>query len=307
MDLTRRSPYTSSHSLQDSTRVNSVDNLPIPSTVPKPKEVLPTSTATPTQRSPVARRNTLRGRGDSQTLTPRASPTLILPTIEDPTQAAFKQKQNYAHNFADPLIRPLTWSYVKAMFYSVGLLIVLMWAALPLYWGSLTPGQRHGPSFRVWVVDLDGGEMGAFVTQSAMNSTMNGTKRHLGWVTVPPMSLDEIAHNIADEHAWAAIVINQGATSSLQAARVSGDSAYDPTSAVTFYLNEARNNNAVGQLIAPLSTALLDDTMRRFNAKNIAEYVQSVSANSTAINIALRSPAALSGAWWRTENLRPWK
>ncbi|KAG8743766.1 hypothetical protein FRC10_011486 [Ceratobasidium sp. 414] len=121
------------------------------------------------------------------------------------------------------------------------------------------------------------------------------------------MSLDEIAHNVANEHAWAAIVVNQGATSSLQAARVSGDSSYDPTSAVTFYLNEARNNNAVGQLIAPLSTALLDDTMRRFNAKNIAEYIQSVSSNSTAISIALRSPTALSGAWWRTENLRPWK
>jgi hypothetical protein len=47
--------------------------------------------------------------------------------------------------------------------------------------------------------------------------------------------------------------------------------------------------------------------MRRFNAKNIAEYVQSVSSNATAIGIALRSPTALSGAWWSTVNLRPWK
>ncbi|KAG8770284.1 hypothetical protein FRC12_004382 [Ceratobasidium sp. 428] len=294
MDLNRRSPYVSSHSLHDSTRVNSVEDLATSDGAPKPEQVSPPrSTSFAPHRSPVAHRNTLRERANSRPLTPRASPMLILPPIEDPFQAAFRQKQNYAHNFADPLIRPLTWRYIKAMFYSVGMLIILMWAALPLYWGSLAPGQRHGPGFRVWVVDLDGGEMGAFVTESAINSTMNGTKRHLGWVIKPPMSLDEIA-------------LNQGATSSLQAARASGESTYDPTSAVTFYLNEARNNNAVGQLIVPLSTALLDDTMRRFNAKNIAKYIRSVSSNTTAINIALQSPVALSGAWWRTENLRPW-
>jgi hypothetical protein len=58
------------------------------------------------------------------------------------------------------------------------------------------------------------------------------------------------------------LLVNQGATNILQAARASGDTAYSPTSAITLYIDEARNNNAAGQLIIPLSTALLDDVSK---------------------------------------------
>lgn len=51
------------------------------------------------------------------------------------------------------------------------MLVVFMWAALPLYWGSLAAGPKHAPSLKAWVVDFDGGPLGAFVTESVMNST----------------------------------------------------------------------------------------------------------------------------------------
>lgn len=99
----------------------------------------------------------------------------------------------------------------------------------------------------------------------------------MGWEIASPGSLEELTHDIVEEHAWMAVVskyleathmnlsiltsrctVNQGATSALHAARASGDTTYDPSTAVTLYVEAARNNNAVGQLIVPLSTALLE-------------------------------------------------
>ncbi|KEP51553.1 putative nitrosoguanidine resistance protein SNG1 [Rhizoctonia solani 123E] len=296
------SPYASSHTLHGSIHIPTEEGFLSDVNAPKAEAVMPKVATSLPPRSPTVRRNIIRGR----ITTPR-NVQPILPRSElNSTELAFKQKQNYAHHFLDPVIRPMTWAYVKTMLTAVGFIVMLMWAAMPLYWGSLAPGQRHGPSFRTWVVDFDGGELGAFVTESVMNSTLIGTKKHLGWEIASPSSLEELTNDIVEEHAWAAIVINQGATSALQAARATGNVDYDPTSAVTLYIEEARNNNAVGTLIVPLSTSLLENTMRRFNAKNIPEYLSSISSNSTALSEVLRAHNALSGAWWKTVNLRPW-
>ncbi|CAE6418346.1 unnamed protein product [Rhizoctonia solani] len=296
------SPYASSHTLHGSIHIPSEDGFPTDTNAAKAETIMPKVAATLPPRSPTTRWSTIRGR----ITTPRNVQSILPPAERNPTEVAFKQKQNYSHHFLDPVVRPMTWAYVKAMLISIGFIVMLMWAAMPLYWGSLAPGQRHGPSFRTWVVDFDGGELGAFVTESVMNSTLIGTKEHLGWERASPSSLEELTHGIVEEHAWAAIVINQGATSALQAARAAGDADYDPTSAITLYIEKARNNNAAGTLIVPLSTSLIEDTMRRFNAKNIPEYLSSISSNSTALSQALRAHNALSGAWWKTVDLRPW-
>ncbi|KAJ1300801.1 hypothetical protein OPQ81_002441 [Rhizoctonia solani] len=296
------SPYASSHTLHGSIHIQSEAGSPTDDSAFKTETVMPKVASVLPPRSPTTRRYIIRGR----ITTPR-NVQQILPPEVNPTEVAFNQKRNYSHHLLDGPIRPLTWAYAKAMLIAVGLIVLLMWAALPLYWGSLAPGQRHGPSFRTWVVDFDGGELGTFVTESVMNSTLIGTKEHLGWEVASPSSLEELTHDIVEEHAWAAIVVNQGATSALQTARETGDENYDPTSAVTLYIEGARNNNAVGTLIIPLSTGLLEDTMRRFNTKNIPEYLASISSNSSALSEALRTHnVALSGAWWKKIDLRPW-
>jgi hypothetical protein len=71
----------------------------------------------------------------------------------------------------DPVMECLLWDYMREVLIIVMMLVVLMWAALPLYWGSLAPGLSHAPNFKAWVVDFDGGPLGAFVTESVINST----------------------------------------------------------------------------------------------------------------------------------------
>ncbi|EUC54918.1 nitrosoguanidine resistance protein SNG1, putative [Rhizoctonia solani AG-3 Rhs1AP] len=188
------------------------------------------------------------------------------------------------------------------------MLVVLMWAALPLYWGSLAPGLSHAPNFKTWVVDFDGGPLGAFVAESIINSTKIGN-RHLDWEVKPASqfsSIQDVANQVVAEKAWAAVTINPGASSTLYIARAYGDYTYDQTKAVTLYVEQARSENAVGQLIAPIATELLDKTLRDFNARDIAAYIRAIRTHPDAVETSLESPSALAGAWWKTVNLRPW-
>ncbi|KAF8606252.1 hypothetical protein BDV93DRAFT_364182 [Ceratobasidium sp. AG-I] len=232
-----------------------------------------------------------------------------LPVLSSAKPPSVENQGRFSHYLFDSQTSHQTWDYAREVLIIVMMLVVFMWAALPLYWGSLAPGPNHAPSLKAWVVDFDGGPMGSFVTESVMNSTKTGTKWHLNWEVRAASefgSLSELARQILQEKAWAAIVINPRSSSSLAIARAMGHEYYDPATAVTLYIEQARNENAVGQLVSPISTQLLDNTLRQFNTIDIAAYIRSVRNNPDAIATSLEAPTALAGAWWGTINLRPW-
>lgn len=47
-----------------------------------------------------------------------------------------------------------------------------------------------------------------------------------------------------------------------------GHDYYDPTTAVTLYIEQARNENAVGQLVSPISNQLLDNVSMLIRSKH---------------------------------------
>ncbi|KAF8712262.1 hypothetical protein RHS03_01284, partial [Rhizoctonia solani] len=254
-----------------------------------------------------------RNRKDKRGLTFREAPVPRPPTLSRTKtiqipQSRPKPNHAYLYHLFDPVIEGLLWDYMREVLIVVMMLVVLMWAALPLYWGSLAPGLSHAPNFKAWVVDFDGGPLGALVTESVINSTKVGN-RHLDWEVKPASqfsSMQDLAQQVLEEKAWAAITINPGASSTLYIARAYGDYTYDQTTAVTLYIEQARNENAVGQLITPIATELLDKTLREFNARDIAAYIRAIRAHPDAVETSLESPSALAGAWWKTINLRPW-
>ncbi|KAH7335972.1 hypothetical protein B0J17DRAFT_769740 [Rhizoctonia solani] len=258
--------------------------------------------------SPGRSRKAKQGSGDrgSRGRSPGPHPTLTrTETIQPPRP---KPSSVNLYQLFDPIIEGLLWDYMREVLIIVMVLVVLMWGALPLYWGSLAPGLSHGPNFKAWIVDFDGGPLGAFVTESIMNSTRIGN-RHLDWEVKPANqfnSVQDVANQVIEEKAWAAITINPGASSTLYIARAYGDYTYDQTKAVTLYIEQARSENAVGQLVSPIATEILDKTLRDFNARDIAAYIRAIRAHPDAVETSLESPSALAGAWWRTVNLRPW-
>ncbi|KAI0311955.1 hypothetical protein OF83DRAFT_1166149 [Amylostereum chailletii] len=156
--------------------------------------------------------------------------------------------------------------------------IVVMMAVLPIYWGALWQTPAHAHNLHGWVVDLDGGNIGSFITEAFVNAT--GPATQMTWRVVPssqfPNGVSDFEELLVHkEKAWAIVSINPGASASLAAAASSADASYNGSSAVTFYGVEARNENAYN------------------NATNLG-------------NIATNSPQVLTQpAFYTTNNLRP--
>ncbi|KAG8692181.1 hypothetical protein FRC08_009958 [Ceratobasidium sp. 394] len=221
--------------------------------------------------------------------------------------ARLPEPEKFAHTVFDPRIAHLRKIYMKIMLGTLMLTIVMMWICVPVYWGSLARSATHAPSLKTWVIDRDGGEVGQAVVQGLLATTQGGTKQHLGWRQIPADQVDDVAYAIVDEQAWGAVVINPGATARLAAARASGNSSYNPMSAITFYYAQARNEQATGSYVSPLTIQALTQTLQQFNAKSAATYLSSVAGNATALAALSAAPQTLSpGIWWATENLRPY-
>ncbi|CAE6462307.1 unnamed protein product [Rhizoctonia solani] len=215
--------------------------------------------------------------------------------------------EKFAHNIFDPKIAHLRKIYTKIMIGTLVLTIITMWICLPVYWGSLARTNTHAPSLKVWVMDRDGGEIGRTVVRGLLATTQSGTKQHLGWIQVPGDHVDNVGDAIVDEQAWGAVVINPGASTQLAAARASGNSSYNPMSAITFYYAQARNEQATGSYVNPLTAQALTQILQQYNARSAASYLASVSGNPSALQAITLAPQTLtSGVWWTTENLRPY-
>ncbi|KAF8756448.1 hypothetical protein RHS01_04290 [Rhizoctonia solani] len=172
--------------------------------------------------------------------------------------------------------------------------------------GISARSNTHAPSLKTWVVDRDGGEVGRTVVQGLLATTQSGTKQHLGWIEVPGDHVDNVGEAIVDEQAWGAVVINPGASAALATARTVGNSTYNPMTAITFYYAQARNEQATGTYVNPLTTQALTQILQQYNAQSASSYLASVSGNATALQAVTSAPLTLtSGIWWTTENLRP--
>ncbi|KAG8735475.1 hypothetical protein FRC10_010472 [Ceratobasidium sp. 414] len=235
-----------------------------------------------------------------------AENTDILRPAEGPG-ARLPAPEKFAHTVFDPKIAHLRAIYIKIMGMTLALTIIIMWICLPVYWGSLARSATHAPSLKAWVIDRDGGEIGQAVVQGLIATTQTGTKQHLSWRQVPADQVSDVGAAIVDEQAWAAVVVNANASARLAAARASGDSSYNPMSAITFYYAQARNEQAIGTYVNPLTTAALTQILQTYNAKSAAAYLTSVSGNAAALQALVSAPQTMTnGAWWTTENLRPY-
>lgn len=83
-------------------------------------------------------------------------------------------------------------------------------------------------------------------------------------------SLQSIEDDVVNEGSWGALVIRQGATAELEQARLIGNTSYNPADAIHFYYSQARNEQATGSYIVPLSQQLLSMTTVQYSAQSAA-------------------------------------
>ncbi|KAG8751570.1 hypothetical protein FRC14_007767 [Serendipita sp. 396] len=236
----------------------------------------------------------------------RGVTTKVTPNMDNAQRQRPKQ---FSHSFWDPKIAHLRALYFKITAMSIVLLIIVVWACLPVYWGSLWKAPVLTRNLRAWVIDRDGQALGNAVAGAIMNTTTSGIKQTLGWQKLDASMFptnDDVALGVVDERAWVAVVIAEGATAKLAAARANGDATYDPTSLISVYYSQARNEVASG-IYLPLTQTLLIKTLFQFNAQSTAQYLAGIAGNQTAIQLLARAPQTISTpAYFTLFNLRPY-
>lgn len=185
---------------------------------------------------------------------------------------------------------------------------------LSLYWAVLFRVNDKLDALNVVVVDFDATAapyqgvqafVGPAVTQLARQTRKAaGT---LGWEVRPPseFNYDPIAvrRYVYDQHAWAAIVINNNATALLQDAVRTGNRTYDPLGACQMIYVQARDETTAANYITPQLTRFAIQATSQVGRQFTAQTLSNPSLNASVYS---QAPQALSPAiGFSIFNLRP--
>ncbi|KAF7981526.1 hypothetical protein HWV62_33103 [Athelia sp. TMB] len=215
--------------------------------------------------------------------------------------------------FFSPELRDLRKQYFVIMARCIALVVLLMWATLPAYWGALSSQATRTQNLNAWFIDRDGSRLGRALWTAFGNTSTPGPQ--LGWTQVDPSSIgtdEAVSQAILDEQAWIAVVVEKNATYNLWEARMHGDSSYNPASAITVYYNQARNEIAAGNYLIPLTTALLQSSTSSFATNAAQLYMAYIhggangTVNATALALWAQAPLTMApGVSWTEVNVRP--
>lgn len=110
-----------------------------------------------------------------------------------------------------PAIAEFRKQYLSFYFIYATLLILLMWALLPIYWASLAYATQHTSRLTVWVVSRDRSTVGNGVVAAVQRAAADAASiPTLGWQLVDSdddtvNSNDKVIDSVIDEQVWAAV------------------------------------------------------------------------------------------------------
>ncbi|KAJ9098099.1 hypothetical protein QFC21_004428 [Naganishia friedmannii] len=284
----------------------------------------------------------------------------VVPAVSGPP-ASGPPFRKFGHKFSDPEIAPIRKVALKIIIIYVGLLTVgkygtpwhaparadknnagllVMWLALPMYWGSFWKASTHSENLTVMILNRDSPSstsLGSAVVTAGINNrngnALNGSLvGRLGFFEGDVSSYPDeasVVHAVVENDYWGVVVgkpfshlfnsrttgflytshahtVNTDATARLQAARQIGNSTYDPRSAIGFYYAQGRMENAVNGYLVPIASSVLTQAAERWAIQSISEYLTSNTGNATAIQTLASAPRTVTSAVSYTlHNLRP--
>ncbi|KAI8976311.1 hypothetical protein BD414DRAFT_467212 [Trametes punicea] len=214
----------------------------------------------------------------------------------------------FSHMFA-----PLRRRYFIIVGRATLLIIVLMWASLPVYWGALASSANRTGNLNAWFIDRDGSRVGQGLTEAVQKYSAPGPSLNWQFIKAPNITDDSgIIDMVLQEQVWVAVVIQPNATNRLALARTNGDQSYDPSTAIKVYYSQARNEIATGNYIVPLTTQMLQATTSAYATSTAQRVFAQINSNgqpnSTALQMIANAPQTISPAiGWTMVNLRPYQ
>ncbi|KAF8153410.1 hypothetical protein B0H34DRAFT_104331 [Crassisporium funariophilum] len=229
------------------------------------------------------------------------APTSSLSSTLSRRESSMKGTRRHAFSDKTPEAAAARATYLKMFIAGSFLVIVIIFAIFPIFWGALWKTPAH--NLPGWVVDFDGGLLGQGIAQALNSQPASG---RITWTVVAasqfPGGVEELEHDVLDEQTWVAISINEGSTARLSASLASPNSSYDGTEAITVFAVEARNENAFRSMIRPTVQATLDAVSRAIAIQT----VQRIANSSTLSSIMTTSPQTIvQPVSYRIKNLAP--
>ncbi|KAF9518190.1 hypothetical protein BS47DRAFT_1371079 [Hydnum rufescens UP504] len=185
------------------------------------------------------------------------------------------------------------------------LTFAFMWICVPVYFGSLAHQRSYTDKLRIWFIDMDGSDIGNALRAAVQANINSPTKAKLGWVIEDPSKfsgVDDVAHQVVEERAWAAVVGTRFHFSRVDNLDIQGGVVV----AVTLFVDTARNELATNNYIVPYSAALLSSAIAQFSTVYAAQYFSAQSGNATALRAITAAPQTITvPVAFSLANLRP--
>ncbi|EJD03137.1 uncharacterized protein FOMMEDRAFT_108265 [Fomitiporia mediterranea MF3/22] len=237
--------------------------------------------------------------------------------VDSTTKAHFRSEKSHSRSAPPPPFRASFWSsdpitagkrkmYFRAVGGGTFLMIIVIFAVLSIFWASLYNVSAYIHKLEGWIVDFDGGPIGQTVIQAFRNNT--GMPEQMSWRVVDaslfPGYLSDIEEAVVQEKVWVVVSVNRGASANLTTAIANVDGSYNGSSAVTTFVNEARNEDGYSEFIQPLVIQALMEAADEFSLQNSQQLAANTSADFQAL--LSRAPTVVTQPMYFTiNNLRP--
>ncbi|CAD6578689.1 MAG: hypothetical protein TREMPRED_002243 [Tremellales sp. Tagirdzhanova-0007] len=230
------------------------------------------------------------------------------------------------HAFFSPELAHNRKEWAKLALPTFALVTVFMFLFLSIYFGSYYSQIPRATHFSIEVIDLDslaspsGSAAHPAILGPAIRTAITEAdtiEPHLGWYEADASTLqtfrltptgqgmdvyDYSVDKVNNQDVWAVMIINANATSGVWASVTSG-AAWDPTGAITFIYEEARNFYATDQYVSRLGLELMTAATSSADT-TLASQVLALG-NATAV-LSAAPPSSVIGAFsFNMHNLHP--
>ncbi|GAC97381.1 hypothetical protein PHSY_004966 [Pseudozyma hubeiensis SY62] len=199
--------------------------------------------------------------------------------------------------FWSPRIKAQRAAYLKGVGATVVLIMIIIWAVVAIYWGSVYKELDLSPNLGTWIINRDSGIVGSTVQQALLDAN-NGPKPHSTWTVIDPSrfsSQDQVDYEVTNAlSTWMVVTVAEDATSKLEQARANGDASWNPQSLVSLTYATSRNFQVIPATVLSPAMETLNKALAQLGAQLAGEYLSTIASNQTAINNLARAPQTIT-------------
>lgn len=238
------------------------------------------------------------------------------PTVAPEKQAKVEQLDE-SQPFYSSYVSKARKTTVLEMLKGLALITVILWIALPIFWGSNWLLLRYFSQMTLTIVDFESPAIGAgnaavgpLLVQMAEEMNTSPTRPHLGFHVQQASEYPDGPQGVKDavgfSHYWGGIVINSNCTTAWQDALQQGNASYDPTGCVGVIYSSARFYQITLLYLELMMASFVSQGLKRAGRQALQSYVNTNLNTANALNLAATVPQALATPFsYYVDDVRP--